>query len=992
MESAEPKGGLRRWQFGELVLDERTLELSLRGQPLRMHRKPLQVLLHLLQHADEVVTKDELAEACWPGRILSDTVLSTTIKRLRAMLGDDAQQIIKTVHGFGYRFVAPVSVEWLAAEAPARLALEPGDHPPLRPTWSLVERIGGGGSGEVWRVCQDRTGEERVFKFAVDGGALRGLKREVTLYRVLHDSLGEHANLLRVLDWNLERAPFFIETEYQPAGSLLQWSDAQGGLTRVPLTQRLELIAQCAELLAAAHRVGVLHKDLKPSNVLMSGTAPDWQIKLGDFGSGGMLDAQHLQALGITRLGFTQTVAAIDASGTPLYLAPEVQSGQPSTLQSDIYALGVMLYQAVVGDWLRPLAPGWERQIDDELLRDDIAAAVDGDPARRLADAGELARRLRQLDTRHRQNDVRKLAEAEQAHLQRRLERAEMRRRWALALAAVLVLGLASILALYVKLLGTQGEREAALMRARDEADVSQQVNDYVVSLFDAASPEQTGGKPIEPRKLVDLGQAQLKSHFKDRPRLRARMLGTIGNLYCRLGLTGDCERDLGEAITLQRADPDADPLQTARLLYDRSEVEIDDARYDDAARDVRAALDVFERRLPPNDPHTVSALASLGFVLRHEQKIAESVKVLERALALLRDAGGKEGADSMEVLGSLAISEHEAGHDDQALQLSSKTLTLARQSFGTSDIQYLYALDDYGFLMYVAGHYREAEQARRQLLDGYRKLFPPDSYEIDVAENNLAAALRHLGRLHEAGELMRDAVAIERKHGGDSPDFAVTLANYGMLLGETGDYAQALPPLREAYAITRAHYHDSNLLTHRRRFDLAEILIVAGHAAEALPLLQAAVPDALTGVQATRARSLRLKTLADAYLALGQGELAMRNYEQARTMLGAPAVATHDAFAAIDDGRARLALREHRYAEALQYLQPLVGTGAEASPSPALLTEQVELAQTLFGLQRDDEAKSLLVKIGPALEHELAATHPARIEFEQLRGRLNGA
>src|SRR3546814_792463 len=219
---------------------------------------------------------------------------------------------------------------------PARLALEPGDHPPLRPTWSLVERIGGGGSGEVWRVRQDRTGEERVFKFAVDGGALRGLKREVTLYRVLHDSLGEHANLLRVLDWNLERAPFFIETEYQPLGSLQQWSQTQNGLQRVPLAQRIELIAQCADLLAAAHRVGVLHKDLKPSNVLMSGAAPDWQIKLGDFGSGGMLDAQRLHALGITRLGFTQTVAALDTSGTPLYLAPEVLSGQPSTLQSDI--------------------------------------------------------------------------------------------------------------------------------------------------------------------------------------------------------------------------------------------------------------------------------------------------------------------------------------------------------------------------------------------------------------------------------------------------------------------------------------------------------------------------------------------------------------------------------------------------------------------------------------------------------------------------------
>src|SRR3546814_1458703 len=110
---------------------------------------------------------------------------------------------------------------------PARLALEPGDHPPLRPTWSLVERIGGGGRREVWRVRQVRTGEVRVFKFAVDGGALRGLKREVTLYGVLHDSLGEHGNLLGVLVRNLERGPFFIATELQPLRRLPQLSQSQ---------------------------------------------------------------------------------------------------------------------------------------------------------------------------------------------------------------------------------------------------------------------------------------------------------------------------------------------------------------------------------------------------------------------------------------------------------------------------------------------------------------------------------------------------------------------------------------------------------------------------------------------------------------------------------------------------------------------------------------------------------------------------------------------
>src|SRR3546814_9913272 len=119
---------------------------------------------------------------------------------------------------------------------------------------------------------------------------------------------------------------------------------------------------------------------------------------------------------------------------------------------------------------------------------------------------------------------------------------------------------------LYLKLLGTQGEREAALRRARDAADVSQQVNEYVVPLFDAASPEKTGGKPIEPRKLVDLGQAQLKLHFKDRPQLRAKMLGTIGGLYCRLGASEPCRKDLEQALAQQRAAPDRSEEHTSEL------------------------------------------------------------------------------------------------------------------------------------------------------------------------------------------------------------------------------------------------------------------------------------------------------------------------------------------------------------------------------------------------------------------------------------------
>src|SRR5208337_4826333 len=132
--------GRRRWHFTGAVLDERTLELLVNGVDAELERKPLEVLIYLLEHAGEVCTKDELLAGVWPGRILSETVLTKCIGRLREVLGDEDQTIIKTAYGFGYRFIAPVQVELAAAPQTTPLDLHPGDHPPGRPLWSLVER------------------------------------------------------------------------------------------------------------------------------------------------------------------------------------------------------------------------------------------------------------------------------------------------------------------------------------------------------------------------------------------------------------------------------------------------------------------------------------------------------------------------------------------------------------------------------------------------------------------------------------------------------------------------------------------------------------------------------------------------------------------------------------------------------------------------------------------------------------------------------------
>ena len=153
--------------------------------------------------------------------------------------------------------------------------------------------------------------------------------------------------------------------------------------------------------MSGVHAVGVLHKDLKPANVLVIRLADGAdQIKIADFGSALLLEPSRLEELGITRLGLTQTAALESSSfsGTLLYLAPEVFSGKAATAQSDVYALGVMLYQMVVGNFRKPLSPGWEEEVADPLLREDIAAAVCGDPARRLRSPAELAQRLENLE------------------------------------------------------------------------------------------------------------------------------------------------------------------------------------------------------------------------------------------------------------------------------------------------------------------------------------------------------------------------------------------------------------------------------------------------------------------------------------------------------------------------------------------------------------------------------------------------------------------
>jgi DNA-binding winged helix-turn-helix (wHTH) protein/tetratricopeptide (TPR) repeat protein len=631
----------RRWLFGPAVLDERSLELTVGGQHIPLERKPLEVLLYLLHHAGEVVTKDDIAESLWTGRILTETVLARCISVLRHALKDDDKTLIRTVHGYGYRLVADVRVEASTAGAPPALDFKVGDHPPLRPQWKLVERLGTGGHGEAWLARHEKTGDARVFKFALDTGTLTALKREITLYRLLHDTLGARAAIARIYEWNMLEAPYFIEMEYVTGGNLQAWIDTQGGLPDIPLATRLELVAQIADALAAAHSVGALHKDLKPGNVLIHSDRAAPTVKLCDFGCGGILDPKRLEELGITRLGFTRTLAEGGGAGTPLYLAPEVVAGQPFTVKADIYALGVLLYQLVAADLRKPLAPGWEAEVADELLREDIAAAAAGNPERRLTDAATLAERLRTLGAR-REARAAEEAARQRAERARRIQE-ELRRTRGFA---VLLLTLAAV--------ATGGGVMA--YRARNEAigatATAQAISGFLME--DVFRMDSGLIRPSEASYEALLHQAaeRIGTRLKDQPEAAASIHWSLGRRYQEIGdfelATKEYEKASAMFALLYGDTATSTLLAMDRLAW----AHVENGQSSKALEVVRQLRRLCKTRLDVNDVALFAVRARLARTFLLAGDYAEAEREL-RYVADARPIGG-----SMSELGEVFLKE----------------------------------------------------------------------------------------------------------------------------------------------------------------------------------------------------------------------------------------------------------------------------------------------------------------------------------------------
>ncbi len=565
---------------------------------------------------------------------------------------------------------------------------------PGRLEYVLERRLGEGGFGEVWLARHEERHEPLVFKFCFDAERVRGLRRELAIFRFAQEALGDRDDIARVRDIRIEQPPFWLESEFTADGDLTEWSAAHGGIETVPLADRLALLAEIADAVAAAHSVGILHKDLKPSNVLIWDDDGKARPRLADFGIGTLTDPSKLVRHDITVVGFTELASATTAtsmSGTRLYAPPESLAGKPFTTRGDVYALGVMLYQLVVGDLTRPIGHGWEADVDDPLLREDIADCVTRRVDDRLESAAELAGRLRTLDERRAER-----AAEEEAHA---LAQRRQRRNRMLGVAAgvlALLLGAAGIL-LYeehrlrgiadVERTRADAERLRAVRALEVAATVTRFLND---DLLGSVDPRESRGRDVTVREVLDRAAQDVGTRFREQPAVEAPLRRTLGRVYLGIARYDEARehleraRELFEQLEGTSSLALAETLEPLALLESVSEG--DKQRATALARRVAA---IRKEHLGAEHGLTLRALADVGmYEALQEGKLAAGIDnpMMLNMLATVRGRGESPAEMRAELIRLIYEAERlwKAGNEESLRAFAEKTAEpfLAKKAF----------------------------------------------------------------------------------------------------------------------------------------------------------------------------------------------------------------------------------------------------------------------------------------------------------------------
>ncbi len=626
-----------------------------------------------------------------------------------------------------------------------------------------------------------------------------------------------HPNIAQLHDGGVSDtgSPYFT-LEYVEGEPITAWCDEHALCVRA----RVTLLLKVCDAVQFAHRNLIVHRDLKPSNILVTG---EGEPKLLDFGIAKPLDTENDRGLTATR---SQPM-------TREYAAPEQVLCEPITTATDVYALGVLMYELLSGhlpyaraergetSWPKAIvdeqpepftralsrtsAPAASRTIDDDAAASSLLAAARATsiPLLRRELRGDLERIVRRALEKlpeARYASVTALADDLRAWLDgralpggsRHYRLAKfLRRHRAGALTAAVFAALAIV--------GIAGIVYEAQETAR-QAQAATAVKDFLLSLFNASSPNEAKGKELSVRELLDRGDSQIEHGLATQPGLRAELQGVLGRIYFQLGRYDEAQslqqKALGEAESRDRVAAAIMQRQLAETLAARGD-------FVEAERLATVASDVLERSAS-NPSERIRALIARSSIAQRSGKAVSAEQFAMQAVRLARDPSVPR-----ELLGNALSAQGLVAWDlrnvPQSEALYREALQIHRETFGDVDLRVATDRQNLTLALRNLGRYDEALEQARASVAIDEQILGPQHPDLSRALFTLGTTLYHMAHYEEAESVLRRGVSVARASLGDHPTTATALNNLGLVLMDWHGLDEAEQVYTEALRIATA-------------------------------------------------------------------------------------------------------------------------------------------------------------------------------------------
>ncbi len=737
---------------------------------------------------------------------------------VKAACGDDEELNVEVLamldqDASGYslldRNIFDVAQETLAKSVSASLILK--EIGPYR----ILRLLGEGGMGVVYLAERSDLGTQVAVKVLRDAW-LSPSRRErfATEQRTLAQL--NHPSIARLYDADVleDGTPWFV-MEYVDGVPLTHFCREPDCSVKA----RLQLFRSVCEAVQHAHSHAVIHRDLKPSNILVK---KDGSVRLLDFGIAKQLESLDLQV--------DQTMTGLRMM-TPAYASPEQVRGDRVGISTDVYSLGVILYELLTRQLpfdLSGLTPAEAATVITEHEPGKASAAVrtndvsgvnsrvlgktawadlDGlclssmhkDPLRRYRSVEALIR-----DVDHYLNG--EPLEARPDAWQYRIDKFVRRNRRAVAATAMSVILIVGLVIFFTLRLAKA--RDTALA----EAARTQRIQQFMTNLFQGGDASVGPAESLRVVTVVDRG-VQGARNLNNDPKVQAELYQNLGSIYQKLGKFEEADTLLRSALDQHKLLFGADSLEVAESLTALGLLRSDQARLEEAEQLVREGLAMTRRHVPPNHPEVAKATLAFGKVLAQRGFYDRAIDSLNEAVRL-ESAPGVAPADLAASISMLADAHYSAGHYDVCRSLYTRALEMHRQIY---DPKHPLIADDLGSLAAVQrdlGYYSEAERLDRQALEIALSYYGHNHPQTAGRLTALAESLTYQKKYDEAVSALEQALAIQQSvYGPVHPSVAETLNELGNVASMRDKLDEAEARFRRAVDIYRAVYGDHHYL-----------------------------------------------------------------------------------------------------------------------------------------------------------------------------------